>query len=160
MTFVKSILFVCSGNIFRSVAAEYALKRELDSLAFDISSAGTVDAPNAVVREDVASYLLKKGLDVSKHKRRTLTHELVKTTDLVIPMDREHQEILLHNYSVNSKIYTEESTGIAKPLPDLDEFFALEDRFSEDARKYVYDMLDLIVSLAPELAKKLTLQYS
>ncbi|HSF32988.1 MAG TPA: hypothetical protein VLK82_21270 [Candidatus Tectomicrobia bacterium] len=43
---MPSILFVCTGNIFRSLTAEYALKAVLDPRSpIRVSSAGTVAIP-------------------------------------------------------------------------------------------------------------------
>ena len=72
---MADVLFVCTGNIFRSLTAEYALRRELGADSrFVVASAGTDDYPY-VVRPNVHDYLLSKGLDVRAHKRRTLTQQ-------------------------------------------------------------------------------------
>jgi hypothetical protein len=70
---MKRVLFVCTGNIFRSLTAERGLRHALQDRAdIHVSSAGTVDFPH-VVRPNVRDYLLAKGFDVSRHQRRTLT---------------------------------------------------------------------------------------
>jgi protein-tyrosine phosphatase len=74
---VADVLFVCTGNIFRSLTAEYALRRELgEGSGVVVASAGTEDYPY-VVRQNVRDYLLSKGLDVSAHRRRTLTPQIL-----------------------------------------------------------------------------------
>ena len=46
---MTSILFVCSGNIFRSLVAEYALKAHLGSRArYLIGSAGIEASPQEI----------------------------------------------------------------------------------------------------------------
>jgi alcohol dehydrogenase class IV len=70
---MKHVLFVCTGNIFRSLTAEHGLRHALQDRAdIHVSSAGTVDFPH-VVRPNVRDYLLAKGFGVSRHQRRTLT---------------------------------------------------------------------------------------
>jgi protein-tyrosine phosphatase len=54
---MPSILFVCTGNIFRSLTAEYALKAMLDPRSpIHVSSAGTVALLQAM-HPDVRAYL-------------------------------------------------------------------------------------------------------
>jgi protein-tyrosine phosphatase len=70
---MKSILFVCTGNIFRSMTAEYALKAALGSQpAYLVSSAGTEAMP-----QEMSSYLrqrlLERDLDPTGHRQRRVT---------------------------------------------------------------------------------------
>jgi len=70
---MRRVLFICTGNIFRSLAAEYALRKCLGAdTDILVASAGTEDFPH-VVHPFVRDYLLTKGLDVSLHCRRTLS---------------------------------------------------------------------------------------
>ena len=70
---MRRVLFVCTGNIFRSLTAEYALRRALgDGSDLLVASAGTEDFPH-VIRPVVRDYLLARGLDVTPRRRRTLT---------------------------------------------------------------------------------------
>ena len=47
---MRQVLFVCTGNIFRSMTAEYALKRALDGRAGLLaSSAGTAEMTEAII---------------------------------------------------------------------------------------------------------------
>jgi protein-tyrosine-phosphatase len=53
---MPSILFVCTGNIFRRKTAEYALKARLDPRSpIPVSSAGTVAIPQQM-HPDVRAY--------------------------------------------------------------------------------------------------------
>ena len=55
---MNRVLFVCTGNIFRSLTAEYALRAALRDSGREIvvESAGTEDFPH-VVKSSVARYL-------------------------------------------------------------------------------------------------------
>ena len=57
---MKQVLFVCTGNIFRSPTAEHAVRRALNGReGVIVSSAGTQDYPYEV-RPMVRDYLLSK----------------------------------------------------------------------------------------------------
>ena len=60
---MRRVLFICTGYIFRSLTAEYALRKYLgtDTLIV-VASAGTEDFPH-MVHPFVRGYLLIQGLD-------------------------------------------------------------------------------------------------
>ena len=61
----QSVLFVCTGNIFRSVTAEYALKARLsDGMRCIVGSAG-IDARPQSVHAWVRTHLREKGADAT-----------------------------------------------------------------------------------------------
>lgn len=148
---------MCTGNIFRSVTAEYALKAALEEPSvFSVSSAGTMDAPGYVVRNDVAAYLARKGLDVSKHARRTLTQDMLNQSDVVIPMSTDHQMILERDYGLTTRLYTEACGATPEPLLDVDDLFAPNERHSHKAQQHIYKIIDQIVDQSHLLARRLT----
>ena len=88
---MRRVLFVCTGNIFRSLAAEYALRHVLGARSdIMVASAGTEDFPHVVSR-NVRDYLLARGLNVSRHRRRTLTAQILHEPGPVIAMSTEHR---------------------------------------------------------------------
>jgi protein-tyrosine-phosphatase len=95
---MQSILFVCTGNIFRSLTAEYALKARLDpNSPIWVSSAGTV-ALLQQIHLDVRAYLEQGGVDPSLHQQRRVSAELLRASDLVIAMSMNHQAILVDTF--------------------------------------------------------------
>ena len=80
------VLFICTGNIFRSLSAEYCLKDYLKKHKIkniEVSSAGTV----ANIRDipvETKKQLLKRGIDPSKHKQRRLTKKILEENDIII----------------------------------------------------------------------------
>jgi len=116
------VLFVCTGNIFRSLTAEYALRDVLGaSNDIVVASAGTEDFPH-VVTPYVRDYLLSRGLDVSRHRRRTLTAQLMQEPGPVIAMSTEHRAILVERFNRQDVPLFTEACGLpGKPLPDVDE---------------------------------------
>ena len=75
---MRQVLFVCTGNVFRSLTAEYALRAALNGRAgIAVAPAGTEDYAHSVMPE-IRKHLLSRGLDVSAHRRRTLTQAMVE----------------------------------------------------------------------------------
>lgn len=154
---MTSILFVCTGNVFRSLTAEYALKQQVgDHHGVRISSAGTRDASNISVRPDVAAYLMRKGLDVSRHKRTLVTANLLNSTDMVVAMNTDHQATLRERHGLDVPLYMEACGLGAEPLLDVDDVFSRDDWHSPAAFDHIRDVIDRIVSAAPGLSAKLT----
>jgi protein-tyrosine phosphatase len=87
------ILFVCTGNTCRSPIAEGLLRTALAAKGLDqvtVSSAGTGAWDGAPVSE--AAYLvgLEQGVDLSEHRARLLTRDLVRSVDLILVMSGHH----------------------------------------------------------------------
>jgi len=88
------ILLVCTGNICRSPLAAALLQRALTERGvegMDVSSAGTGAWDGAPVSEGAYLVGLERGLDLSAHRARLLTRELVEQADLVLTMARHHR---------------------------------------------------------------------
>jgi protein-tyrosine phosphatase len=117
---MPSILFVCTGNIFRSMTAEYALKAMLNPHSpIRMSSAGTVALPQAM-RPDVHAYILRRGIDPSQHQQRKVSAELLHASDCVIAMSRDHQAFLFDTFQYQAPLFNEVSHGRVVSLNCLD----------------------------------------
>jgi len=149
---VKRVLFVCTGNIFRSLTAEHALK-VLDQ-GLEVTSAGTDDFPHQV-RPNVRDYLRRKGFDVSAHRRRTLTREILDEADLVIAMSTDHAEFIERNFGVKAVLFLEACGLEAAALPDIEEVVADYQTNPAAVEAHVRMTIDRIVELAPRLAGRL-----
>lgn len=153
----RSVLFVCTGNIFRSLTAERALRRALGGASrITVASAGTAHEPDLSVRSDVAAYLLRQGLDVSDHRRRTLTPELVNNAHLVIAMNSDHRRFLAKQHGIDAPLYTAATGGASEDLPDVNDLFQPEEYLSAAAVQHVREIIDRIIAGAPSLAQRIT----
>jgi protein-tyrosine-phosphatase len=89
------VLFVCTGNICRSPMAAAITRRLLDQRGVqgvDVASAGTAAWDGAPASEGAYLVTLEHGLDVSAHRARPLTTDLVAGADLVLGMSSHHVE--------------------------------------------------------------------
>jgi protein-tyrosine phosphatase len=152
---MRRVLFVCTGNIFRSLTAEYALKHALQARSgIHVSSAGTVDYPH-VVRPNVRDYLLSKGFDVSRHQRRTLTEAILKHSDLVIAMSTDHRHYLRDRFGHAAPLFLEACGELGDALPDIEEVVLDYQTNPAAVDVHVRATIDRILELTPRLATRL-----
>lgn len=152
---MADVLFVCTGNIFRSLTAEYALRREFGAQSrIAVASAGTDDYAH-VVRPEVRDYLLERGLDVRAHRRRTVTPEILSGARQVIAMSTDHQRFLQEKFGLQTRVFLEACGGDCAPLPDIEDV-VLDYRTNPAAvLAHVRRTIDTIIELTPRLARRL-----
>ncbi len=100
---MKKIIFVCHGNICRSVAAEYIMKSLTED--FDITS-------RAVSREEIGNdiyppmkeELLKAHIEFSKHFAKQITLDDFKKADYIFYMDNSNLHYLNRMFPSSPKI--------------------------------------------------------
>ena len=87
------ILFVCSGNTCRSPLAEAITKRLLadaNRTDIEVSSAGTNAWDGSPASDGALLVGMERGLDLSEHRSRQLTPEIVSENDLILVMAPAH----------------------------------------------------------------------
>lgn len=92
----KSVLFVCSGNIFRSMSAKFLFEKYLkDNNINDwiVDSAGTT-AKKQTMRTTLIKQLNEYGVDPTKHKQKKLTKKHLEKYDIIIAMSKDHKEFI------------------------------------------------------------------
>ena len=150
---MRRVLFVCTGNIFRSLTAEYTLRHVLGARSdIMVASAGTDDFPH-VVRPSVKDYLFARGLDVSRHCRRTLTAQILQEPGPVIAMSTEHRTVLAERFNRwDVPLFTEACGLPGEPLPDVDEVVKDHETNPVAVDAHVRMIIDRIIELTPQLA--------
>jgi protein-tyrosine phosphatase len=87
------VLFVCTGNTCRSPMAEALARRELLRRGWtqvEVASAGVAAAREGPASEGARRAAERHQLDLSPHRSRALTRELVDQADLVLAMSPSH----------------------------------------------------------------------
>jgi protein-tyrosine-phosphatase len=90
-----NLLFVCSGNTCRSPMAEAFARKIADRRGIqdlNVSSAGTNAYDNVPATDEALLVGMERGLDLTSHRSRMLTPEIVSDADLVFVMTPSHVE--------------------------------------------------------------------
>ncbi len=92
-----NILFVCTGNTCRSpMAAALFIKIAMErDLPVRIESAGIFAADGSPASAGARAAMEKYGIDLSDHRAKTVTPELLEKCDLILTMTEGHKNALL-----------------------------------------------------------------
>ena len=88
------VLFVCTGNSCRSPIAEWILKDLLNQHGIEnilVESAGTMAPQNRLPTNYALMVMVERGIDISLHRSRILTKQMVEKADLILVMEKAHQ---------------------------------------------------------------------
>ncbi len=98
---IKNILILCLGNICRSPIAEamFIARFKQEGIAdIVVSSAGLgslVDKPADKVGQ---ALMLEKGFDISAHRARLISQDIIFASDLILTMSTDHKKQVELNY--------------------------------------------------------------
>lgn len=101
-----TMLLVCSGNTCRSPMAEVIARKELadakglsvdqlDNAGIRVLSAGTTAASGMPATEQAMQVMSQMGLDLSGHRSRSLSAEMIRDADVVYCMTESHRQDVL-----------------------------------------------------------------
>lgn len=98
-----NILFVCTGNICRSPIAKglfqkYLAKNleckvdRLEEMGYKVDSAGAMAIPGLKASSESVAFCAERGVDISTHRSRPLTGDLLLDCDYVYVMCQAHRQ--------------------------------------------------------------------
>jgi protein-tyrosine phosphatase len=151
----QTILFVCTGNVFRSVTAEYALRSHLGPDSRYIVASAGIEAKPQPIHPVVQATLTAKGADPSAHVQQRLTEELIARIDLIIAMGDNHREFIQRQFGRIVPLFSEVSFGRDNPILDVHEALPDWERDLAGACRYIESVIDHIWDAAPSLAARL-----
>jgi len=133
----RSALVVCLGNTCRSPAAEGFLRKFTRHLGFRIESAGLNNYFSSAQPQSIKFVKELEAEDISNHKARRVTSQMVETFDLIIVMERYMKDTLIEEFpqlvDLPCKIFTlKESCAGLELSRDVD----IEDPYMHSDQKY------------------------
>jgi protein-tyrosine phosphatase len=118
-----TILFVCSGNTCRSPMAEALTRQilasklevtepELEKKGISVMSAGSFAFPGAKATQQAQDAVKQMGADLSHHRSRPLTVELIHQADMIFTMSKNHaQQVISLVPAAGEKVSTLDPLG-------------------------------------------------
>lgn len=158
---MKSILFICTGNIFRSMVAEYALKALLGARSvYVVGSAGIEALPNQI-HPVIRNRLLEKGVDPSHHAQRKLTRELLEAFQIPVAMGLDHREFIRQQFArdvllFNQICYQREQSvlDVHEAIPDWQENLEAARHYAVSVVDYIWEAMPAFLARLPHLCAK------
>ena len=108
---VKKIMFVCSGNICRSVMAKYLLcdileKNNLES-NYEVYSSGVFAYNGQTPPKETIETMMSRSIDVSNHRATSTDNSNIHNMDLILCMTNAQKLQLKTRYKeLEPRIYT------------------------------------------------------
>lgn len=155
---MPKILFVCTGNVYRSpLAAAFfvrKLKENKKRKGWVVGSAGTWTVSGRSVPQEVQLAAKKFDLDLKDHTTYMLDANLLADQNLILVMERGHKEALSYEFPpARNKVYllAEVVDGEIIDIPDPLKSGQAIDELAADISKLIDRGYLKIIQLAKEL---------
>jgi tRNA threonylcarbamoyl adenosine modification protein (Sua5/YciO/YrdC/YwlC family) len=129
-------LFVCTGNTCRSPMAEGIFRKylaeklqckvdQLEDMGYKVLSAGILDMAGTPASMEAMNACAQKEVDISTHRSRTLSREVIEESDFIFAMEQMHCErvVSLCPEAADRCELLAGDSDIADPIGQPQEFF-------------------------------------
>lgn len=151
---VKSILFICMGNICRSPSAEAVFRQKAQALSLTIDSAGVIGSHAREKPDHRAQKAgIARGYSFDKIKARKVTVQDFEKFDLILAMDQQNIKDLIKIAPANLQYKIQLFLDYAENFDEQE----VPDPYYGGAKGFQF-VLDLVEDASDGLIKRLTSQ--
>ena len=151
---VKSILFICMGNICRSPSAEAVFRQKAQALSLTIDSAGVIGSHAREKPDHRAQKAgIARGYSFDKIKARKVTVQDFEKVDLILAMDQQNIKDLIKIAPSNLQYKIQLFLDYAENFDEQE----VPDPYYGGAKGFQF-VLDLVEDASDGLIKRLTSQ--
>jgi protein-tyrosine phosphatase len=151
---VKSILFICMGNICRSPSAEAVFRQKAQALSLTIDSAGVIGSHAREKPDHRAQKAgIARGYSFDKIKARKVTVQDFEKFDLILAMDQQNIKDLIKIAPSNLQYKIQLFLDYAENFDEQE----VPDPYYGGAKGFQF-VLDLVEDASDGLIKRLTSQ--
>ena len=151
---VKSILFICMGNICRSPSAEAVFRQKAQALSLTIDSAGVIGSHAREKPDHRAQKAgIARGYSFDKIKARKVTVQDCEKFDLILAMDQQNIKDLIKIAPSNLQYKIQLFLDYAENFDEQE----VPDPYYGGAKGFQF-VLDLVEDASDGLIKRLTSQ--
>ncbi len=149
------VLFVCTGNVFRSLTAEVTVRHALGpGSRLAIGSAGTVANPQPV-RPEMAERLAPLGLEAARHRPTRIDAALARRAAMVVAMGLDHRDELRSRFGIEPVLFAELAWGRSEGVLDVHEALPPDRLDRASVHDYVVQTVEQLAAVAPTVARVL-----
>lgn len=148
---MKSVIFICTGNICRSPMAHWYMQKKIDDMnkseEYLISSCGTNTYGGERATQNAIQAIAKYGVNMENHRSTNISDLDLSTYDLIICMTENHKDMVLFKYpNIKEKIFTLKEYVYNDPIyTDIDDPWGYDISVYNSCAKEIVDCVDKLI---------------
>ena len=150
---MKSIMFICTGNICRSPMAHAYMQKRLYDLnkqnEYIISSCGTNAIYGQCATDNAIEAMKKYDIDLTGHRATSIEDSNLLDYDIILVLTKNHKREVLQIYpSLNEKIFTlKEYVNNEEKYKDIDDPWGLDINVYNATAKDIVENIDKLIEM-------------
>ncbi|WIV12203.1 low molecular weight protein arginine phosphatase [Proteiniborus sp. MB09-C3] len=155
---MRTILFVCTGNTCRSSMAEGLFRDMINKKGlqkeFNVESAGVFAATGESASSQAIEAMERQSIDISDHKSRQLTKEMIDNADLILAMTNDHKRAII---SINDKSIHKTFTLTEFAYENMEKHRDIRDPYGAPVEEYEKSLMEIknaLINIIEKLAEK------
>lgn len=150
---MKSVMFICTGNICRSPMAHAYMQKKVYDLnkesEYIISSCGTQAVQGQSATDNAINSMKRYGIDLTNHRATHIENSDIMNCDLIFALTENHKKQILEVYpSLNSKVFVLKAyINEKEKYIDIDDPWGLDINVYDATAKDIVENIDKLIEL-------------